>query len=99
MSGRLERLEEIDYGGDVRVEAKRSAELVNYQSGVTVWTGDDVQSLRVETRDVNSVVTEMSQAVQQSIDRLVSSLNQKLLPNQEVSGWSFQPKPRQLPLQ
>jgi ABC-type uncharacterized transport system auxiliary subunit len=80
MSGRLERLEEIDYGGDVRVEAKLSAELINLRSGSTVWTGDDVQSLRVETRNVNSVVVEMSQAVHKSIDQLVSSLNQQLLP-------------------
>jgi hypothetical protein len=33
MSGRLERLEEIDYGGGVRVEAKLSAELLNLRSG------------------------------------------------------------------
>jgi len=79
MSGRLEKLEEIDYGGGVRVEARLSAELVNRQSGVTVWTGDAAETLGVETRNVDSVVVEMSQAVQKSIDRLVSSLDQQLL--------------------
>ena len=79
MSGRLERLEEIDYNGGVRVEAKLSAELVNLRTGDTVWTGDADETLGVETRDVGSVVVEMSHAVQKSIDRLVASLDQQLL--------------------
>jgi uncharacterized lipoprotein YmbA len=77
MSGRLERLEEIDYGGNVRVEAKLSAELVN-RTGDGVWTGDADETLTVETRDVSSVVVEMSRAVQKSIDRLVASLDRQL---------------------
>ena len=68
MSGRLERLEEIDSGGSVRVEAKLSAELVDLRTGETVWTGDADETLEVETRNVNSVVVEMSHAVQKSIE-------------------------------
>lgn len=79
LSGRLERLEEIDYGGDVRVEAKLSAELVNMQTGATIWTGDAAQTLRVDARNVNSVVVEMSHAVQSSIDQLVESIDQQPL--------------------
>jgi uncharacterized lipoprotein YmbA len=78
MSGRLERLEEIDYGGSVRVEAKLSAELVNLETGATVWTGDADETLGVEAHDVSSVVVEMSHAVQKGVDRLVASLNQQL---------------------
>jgi len=78
MSGRLERLEEIDAGGDVRVEAKLSAELVDLRTAATVWTGDADETLGVETRDVNSVVMEMSHAVQKSISRLVASLDRQL---------------------
>jgi ABC-type uncharacterized transport system auxiliary subunit len=78
MSGRLERLEEIDSGDSVRVEAKLSAELVNLQTGATVWTGDADETLGVKTRNVNSVVVEMSHAVQKSIDRLVASLDRQL---------------------
>ena len=79
MSGRLERLEEIDSSGGVRVEARLSAELVDLRTGATVWTADAAETLRVDTRDVNSVVVEMSHAVQKSIDRLVASLDQQLL--------------------
>jgi uncharacterized lipoprotein YmbA len=79
MGGRLERLEEIDSSGSVRVEAKLSAELVDLRNGATVWTGDADETLGVETHNVNSVVVEMSQAVQNSIDRLVASLDRQLL--------------------
>jgi ABC-type uncharacterized transport system auxiliary subunit len=75
MSGRLERLEEIDYGGSVRVEAKLSAELVNVRTGATVWTGDAAETLKIETRTVDSVVVEMSHAVEKSINRLVASMD------------------------
>jgi uncharacterized lipoprotein YmbA len=78
LSGRLERLEEMDYGGSVRVEAKLSAELVNVRTGDTVWTGDAEETLGVETRNVSSVVVEMSHAVQKSVDRLMASLDQQL---------------------
>ncbi|MGO9259556.1 MAG: ABC-type transport auxiliary lipoprotein family protein [Bryobacteraceae bacterium] len=78
MTGRLERLEEIDSAGSVRVEAKLSAELVDLRAAATVWTGDADETLGVETRDVNSVVVEMSHAIQKSIDRLVASLDRQL---------------------
>ena len=78
ITGRLERLDEIDYNGGVRVEAKLSAVLVNLRTGTTLWTGDAAETLRVDTRNVNSVVVEMSHAVQKSIDRLVESLAQQL---------------------
>ena len=78
MSGRIERLEEIDGSGSVRVEAKLSAELVDLRTGTTMWAGDADETLGVETHNVNSVVVEMSQAVQKSIDRLVASLEQQL---------------------
>jgi len=78
MSGRLERLEEIDYNGGVRVQAKLSAELVDLKTGAATWTGDAEETLSVETRDVGSVVVQMSHAVEKSIDRLVANMGQQL---------------------
>jgi len=78
MSGRIERLEEIDYGGDVRVEEKLSAELVDLRTGATIWTGDAAEALKVNTRNIASVVVEMSHAVQTSVDRLVASMEEEL---------------------
>jgi ABC-type uncharacterized transport system auxiliary subunit len=77
--GRLERLEEIDYGNAVRVVAKISAELVNLRTGSTEWSDDAAETLKVDKANVNSVVLEMSHAVQKSIDHLVASLDQQTL--------------------
>jgi ABC-type uncharacterized transport system auxiliary subunit len=85
MVGRLERLEEIDYGGGVRVEARLSAELMNLRSGATVWTGDADETQGVEARNVNSVVAEMSHTVRKSIDRLVAGMANDLQPG-NVNG-------------
>ena len=77
LSGRLERLEEIDYGG-VRVEARLLAELVNRRTGETLWTGDASETSKIETRTIGSVVDAMSHTVETSIDRLVASMAQQL---------------------
>jgi ABC-type uncharacterized transport system auxiliary subunit len=77
MTGRLEKLEEIDYGGEVRVEAKMSAELTNLHTGSIVWSGDAAQTVSVERRDVNSVVAKMSHALQESMGQLLTSMDQQ----------------------
>jgi hypothetical protein len=69
MTGRIEKLDEIDYGVDVRAEAKLSADLINLLTLSIVWTGDASQTSRVERRDVNPVVREMSHALQESMDQ------------------------------
>jgi len=78
MSGRVERLDEIDYGGGVRVEAKLTAALVVPGTGAVVWSDDASNGLSVDTRDVNSVVVEMSHAVEKCIDQLMGSLSDHL---------------------
>ena len=79
--GRLERLDEIDYGGSVQVLAKVSAELADLHSGITVWTGEANDTLKVEPRDVHAVVTTMSQAIQQTIAGLIARLDRQLAKN------------------
>jgi ABC-type uncharacterized transport system auxiliary subunit len=79
LTGRLERLDEIDYGGGVRVETRLSAELTNLRTGTIVWTGDASETSKVDQRNVNSVVSEMSAAVQASVQRLLASMQQEVL--------------------
>ena len=74
LSGRVERLEEVDYGGGVRVEARILAELVNQRTGETLWTGDASETSKIETRTVGSVVDAMSHAVATTIERLIVSM-------------------------
>jgi ABC-type uncharacterized transport system auxiliary subunit len=78
MTGRLERLDEIDYAGGVRVEVKLTARLVNLRTGITVWVGEATETSAVETRTVNSVVAADSKAVQACIAQLITGMQQKL---------------------
>jgi ABC-type uncharacterized transport system auxiliary subunit len=77
VTGRLDKLDEIDSGGDVRVETKLSAELTNLRTGSIVWTGDATGASRVERRNVDAVVAEMSHALQGSMDQLLTSMEQR----------------------
>lgn len=77
LTGRLERLEEVDYGGPVRVNAVVSAELVNLRTGTTEWTGNASATFNVETSNVDSVVAQMDRAVQDCIDQLTISMGQR----------------------
>lgn len=78
LTGRLERLDEIDYGGAVRVEAKLTAQITSLRTGATIWSGSAAQSLGVDSRTVSAVVSRMSDAVQASITSLVASMEQQL---------------------
>lgn len=78
LRGRLERLDEIDYGAGVRVEVKLSAELVNLHTKSTVWSADETETARVEKAAVNSVVVEMGHAAQRCIDRLLADMQHQV---------------------
>jgi ABC-type uncharacterized transport system auxiliary subunit len=76
LSGRLERLDEMDYKSGVQVEVKLSAQLVNLRTGASLWAGTVTKTSEASTRDVNSVVAAMSHTVQGSIDELVVNIEQ-----------------------
>ena len=83
LTGQLERLDEIDYGGGVRVEVKMSAQLIDLRNKATVWSGDEAETATVEKANankgsVNLVVIEMSHAAQKCIDRLLANMQQQL---------------------
>jgi ABC-type uncharacterized transport system auxiliary subunit len=74
LRGRLENLEEVDYGGGVRVEVALSAQMTDLRSGKTVWTNAASESVQVDKRTVPAVVAEMSQAMDRAIQKLLGSL-------------------------
>lgn len=78
LSGRLARLDEVDYGGAVRVETRLVAEVVNRQTGETLWTGEASETSAIETRTVASVVGAMSHALETSIARLIATMDQQM---------------------
>jgi len=73
LSGRLEKLEEVDYGGGVKVEVALSAQMIEVRTGAQVWANAVSEIGKVDQRNVPAVVSEMSNAMDRAMDRLLSS--------------------------
>src|ERR1700688_2821278 len=71
LSGRLEKLEEIDHAGGVKVEVAISAQLTNLATGLTVWTNAVSEAGDVDKRDVPAVVSEMNRTMERAIKELL----------------------------
>lgn len=50
LRGRLEKLDEVDYEGGVKVEVEISAQMVQLSSGDTVWSNSVTEVGQVEKR-------------------------------------------------
>lgn len=72
LSGQLEKLEEIDYEGSVKVEVAISAQMTNLATGTTVWTNDVSEVGTVGTRNVPAVVAEMNRTMERAIEKLLT---------------------------
>jgi ABC-type uncharacterized transport system auxiliary subunit len=72
LSGRLEKLEEIDYAGGVKVEVAISAQMTNLATGLTVWTNAVSEVGDVNRRDVPAVVSEMNRTMERAIEKLLT---------------------------
>ena len=74
VSGRLEKLEEIDYEGDVKVVVSISAQIIRFDTGATVWTKSVSKVGNVDKRDVPSVVLAMSSTMDLAMQELLNPL-------------------------
>jgi ABC-type uncharacterized transport system auxiliary subunit len=72
LSGRLEKLEEIDYDGGVKVEVAISAQMVKLSTGSAVWTNSVDVVGKVEKRDVPAVVAAMNGTTGRAIEKLLT---------------------------
>jgi len=72
LSGRLEKLEEVDYGGAVNVEVAISAQITNLATGATVWTNEASEVGTVERHEVPAVVAEMNATMGRAIEKLLT---------------------------
>src|SRR3984885_9822923 len=75
LSGRLEKLEELDYQGGVKVQVAISAEMTSIATGAIVWSNAVSEMGEVDERDVPAVVSEMSRTMQRAIEKLVTPLS------------------------
>jgi ABC-type uncharacterized transport system auxiliary subunit len=72
LSGRLEKLEEVDYGGAVKVEVAISAQMTSLATGATVWTNEVSEVGTVTKRSVPAVVAEMNTTMGRAIEKLLT---------------------------
>jgi ABC-type uncharacterized transport system auxiliary subunit len=79
LSGRLEKLEELDHQGSVKVQVAISAEMTSIATGGIVWSNAVSEVGDVNKRDVPAVVSEMNRTMQRAIEKLVTPLS---------AGWS-----------
>ena len=72
LSGRLEKLEEIDYEGGVKVEVAISAQMTNLATGAQMWSNAVSEVGTVDNRDVPAVVAEMNRTMDRAIEKLLT---------------------------
>ncbi len=73
-SGKLEKLEEVDYHGGVKVEVALSGRITRGATGATVWTNAVSESGSVSQRNVSGVVSEMNRTVDVAVNKLLSTI-------------------------
>src|ERR1700758_3184736 len=72
LSGSIEKLEEIDYEGGIKVEVAITAQMTNLTSGVAVWANTVDEIGTVDQRDVPAVVSEMNRTMERAIEKLLT---------------------------
>ncbi|HUA83318.1 MAG TPA: ABC-type transport auxiliary lipoprotein family protein [Bryobacteraceae bacterium] len=79
VSGRLDHLEEVDGRDAVSIEASLSAKLTEVASGKVLWQGSSTETTKLDQRSMAGVVAEMSRDVSVAVERLVSSMQDRIL--------------------
>jgi len=72
LSGRIEKLEEVDYDGGVKVEVAITAQMTNLTTSAAVWTNTVDEVGTVDRRDVATVVSEMNRTMERAIEKLLT---------------------------
>ena len=72
LSGRIEKLEEIDYDGGVKVEVAISAQMTNLATGEAAWTNTVDEIGTVGQRDVPEVISEMNRTMERALEKLLT---------------------------
>jgi ABC-type uncharacterized transport system auxiliary subunit len=80
-SGKVEKLEEVDYEGGVKVEVALSAQITRVSTGTTVWSNNVFETGKVSHRNVPGVVAQMNQTMGLAINKLLSTIPAPLSAN------------------
>jgi uncharacterized lipoprotein YmbA len=78
VTGTLDHLEEVDHGSDVSIEVRVSARLINLRTGEVLWQDAATETARLDERSVPGIVAEMSRELGSAVERLVSSMQDRV---------------------
>lgn len=86
LSGKIERLDELDEGRNVHAVCTISAQLLDTRTKLVVWSHTATESVTVEQRNMAGVVASLSSAARTAVDRLILSMTQELPPAMARTG-------------
>jgi len=78
LSGKIDRLEEVDQGREVHAVCAISAQLLDSRTRSVVWSHTASETVQVEKRDIRGVVSSLSAAARAAADRLLTSMTEEL---------------------
>ncbi len=73
-SGKLEKLEEVDYPAGVKVEVAISAQITSVKTGSTIWSNGVSEVGTVSQRSVPGVVSQMNRTMDEAINKLLATV-------------------------
>ncbi len=73
-TGKLEKLEEVDYESGVKVQVAMSAQITRVATGATIWSNSISEVGTVSHRNVPGVVSQMNRTVEAAIDKLLATV-------------------------
>jgi uncharacterized lipoprotein YmbA len=79
VTGTLDHLEEVDRGKDVFISVGLSAQLLNLKTVDVLWRDVSAENIKLEHHTVPDLVAGMSQAAEQAVAHLVSSMQDRLV--------------------
>jgi uncharacterized lipoprotein YmbA len=79
VTGTLDHLEEVDQGHDVFINVGLSAQLLDVKTGDVLWRDVSSETTRLERHALPSLVAGMSQAAEQAVTHLVSSMQDRVV--------------------
>jgi ABC-type uncharacterized transport system auxiliary subunit len=86
VTGSLDHLEEVDQGRDVFVTVGLSAQLLDLKTGEVIWRDVYSESSRLDQHALPGLVAGMSQAAEQAVAHLASSMQDHVTQTAATSG-------------
>jgi ABC-type uncharacterized transport system auxiliary subunit len=86
VSGKLEKLEELDYQSGVKVEVAMSVQITRVATGATVWSNAVSEVGAVSQRTVPGVVSQMNRTMELAVNKLLSTVPTALASDKQATA-------------